>query len=99
MLKDDDAKDKLMAEIFKALAHEYRIKMLRIIMNSEKPLHIKALTEMLNADYPIVYKHIKILEKAGIIGIFMVGRSRVPYVKRKEELSKLLEDLVNIVKQ
>jgi len=99
MLKDDDAKDKLMAEIFKALAHEYRIKMLRIIISSEKPLHIKAIAEMLNLNYEVVYKHIKILEKAGIIGIFMVGRSRVPYVKRREELSKLLEDLVNIIKQ
>ncbi len=88
--------DKIMAEIFRALAHEYRIKMLKIIMGSEKPLHIKALAEVLNLDYAVVYKHIKILEKAGILGEFVVGRSRVPYVKKKEELFKLLEDLVKL---
>ncbi len=99
MSKIYNENEKLIAEIFKALAHEYRIKMLKAIMNSEKPLHIKALSEILNADYAVVYKHIKILEKAGILGVFVVGRSRVPYVKKKEELSKLLEDLANIIKQ
>ncbi|MGC8568476.1 MAG: ArsR/SmtB family transcription factor [Nitrososphaeria archaeon] len=82
--------------ITKALSHRDRLRIIKILMEAEKPFHIKALTELLKIDYPSMYKHIKMLEKSGIIGIFVVGRSRVPYIKKKEELKKLLEDLVKL---
>ncbi len=96
-MQNNSNNEKLLADILKALANEDRIKILKLIINSDKPLHIKALTELLKTDYANVYKNVKILEKAGILGVFVVGRSRVPYVKKKEELAKLFDQIGKII--
>jgi len=66
-----------LSSIFSALSNPIRLKILSIISETKRPLHIKAVAKTLQMDYAAVYRHIDILKKAGLVQIFEVGRSRV----------------------
>jgi len=76
-----------LSKVFNALGNPIRLKILLIVNETKRPLHIKAVAKTLQMDYAAVYRHIGILKKAGLIQIFEVGRSRV--------LSPLHTDVVN----
>ncbi len=80
--------------LLKSLANENRLKILQVIMTSQQPIHIEGLSRILDKDYSAVYRDVTALESVGILGIYIVGRSRVPYIRKKEELNKLF-DLIN----
>ncbi|MCL4344055.1 MAG: winged helix-turn-helix transcriptional regulator [Nitrososphaerota archaeon] len=80
--------------LLKALANENRLKILQVLTASQQPIHIEGLSRILGKDYSAVYRDVETLEKAGIVGIYIVGRSRVPYIRKKDELNKLF-DLIN----
>jgi DNA-binding transcriptional ArsR family regulator len=73
--------------IFNALSNPIRLKILSIISETKRPLHIKAVAKTLQMDYAAVYRHVEILKEAGLVQIFEVGRSRV--------LSPLHSEVVN----
>jgi DNA-binding transcriptional ArsR family regulator len=75
--------------IFSALGSPVRLRILAIICETKRPLHIKAVAEVLQMDYAAVYRHVGILKKARLVQIFEVGRSRV--------LSPLHADLIEQV--
>ncbi len=79
------------ALLFKALGNRERLKIIELLATAQTPLHIEGIARQLNEDYASVYKHLEELEKAGVIGVYAVGRSRVPYLKKKEELLSLLD--------
>lgn len=66
-----------LSKIFAALANPIRLKILSLISETKKPLHIKTVARTLRMDYAAVYRHIAVLKKAGLLQIFEVGRSRV----------------------
>ncbi|HKZ93521.1 MAG TPA: winged helix-turn-helix domain-containing protein [Candidatus Bathyarchaeia archaeon] len=72
--------------VFSALGNPVRLKILAIINETKRPLHIKAVAKALQMDYAAVYRHVDVLKRAGLVQIFEVGRSRV--------LSPLHPDLV-----
>ena len=72
--------------IFNALGNPIRLRILSLVKETKRPLHIKAVAKALQKDYAAVYRHIDVLKKAGLVKIFEVGRSRV--------LSPLHADLV-----
>lgn len=72
--------------VFSALGNPVRLRILIMLMETSKPLHIKAVSRNLKMDYAAVYRHVNVLQRAGLIDIFEVGRSRV--------LSPLREDLI-----
>jgi len=76
---------------FSALGNSSRLRIIELLLSSQKPLHVKGIARLLGADYAVTYRHIEKLEEVGILGIYEVGRSRVPYLKNKEELKKILE--------
>lgn len=80
------AEQKILSGLFNALGNPVRLKILSIISETKRPLHIKAVAKTLEMDYGAVYRHVDILKKAGLVQIFDVGRSRV--------LSPLQVDLV-----
>lgn len=45
-------------------------------------MHIKAIAQVLKKDYAAVYRHVKVLENNGLVGVYEVGRSRVIYLKK-----------------
>src|SRR5579883_2995664 len=76
---------------FSALGNPSRIKIIELLLSSQKPLHVKGIARLLGSDYAVTYRHIEKLQKAGILGIYEVGRSRVPYLKHKEELKEIIK--------
>ncbi len=63
--------------IFAALGNAIRLRILLMLMDSKKPLHITAVANNLRMDYGGVYRHVEVLREAGLLQIYEVGRSRV----------------------
>jgi DNA-binding transcriptional ArsR family regulator len=63
--------------MFGALGNPVRLRILLMLMDSAKPLHITAVASNLKKDYGGVYRHVEILRNAGLIQVYDVGRSRV----------------------
>lgn len=79
------------SNIFGAIGNPIRFEILVLVNETERPLHIKAVAKLLKKDYAAVYRHVKILEKNGLIRIYEVGRSRVLYARNAELIKKLIE--------
>jgi DNA-binding transcriptional ArsR family regulator len=62
---------------FSALGNSVRLRILLMLMDSKKPLHITAVASNLKMDYGGVYRHVEILRRAGLLQVYEVGRSRV----------------------
>ena len=84
-----------LSAIFGALGSTTRLRIIEIIRKTERPLHIKAIAQMLKKDYAAVYRHIGVLENCGLIGVYEVGRSRVIYLKK----AALVKECVGIVQK
>lgn len=57
--------------LFKALSSESRIKIIKKLLN--KKLHVSELSRELKLSKPVVSRHVKILEKAGLINRKKIG--------------------------
>lgn len=79
------------SKIFSALGNDIRVKILLLISETRKPLHIKAVAKALNMDYAALYRHVKVLQRSGLLEIFEVGRSRVLSLKNREMVEQLIE--------
>jgi DNA-binding transcriptional ArsR family regulator len=79
-----------LSNVFNALGNPVRLRILQLVSETKRPLHIKAVAETLRMDYGAVYRHINVLKEAGLVQIFEVGRSRVLSLLHSELLSQLL---------
>ena len=75
MAASDDLKSA--SQIFSALGNIVRLRILLMLMDSKKPLHITAVASNLKMDYGGVHRHVEVLRNAGLLQVFEVGRSRV----------------------
>jgi DNA-binding transcriptional ArsR family regulator len=75
MSTSDDLKS--VSTMFAALGNTVRIRILLMLMDSKKPLHITAVASNLKMDYGGVYRHVEVLRNAGLLQVYEVGRSRV----------------------
>jgi DNA-binding transcriptional ArsR family regulator len=83
--------------IFSALGNPTRLKIVEIVSETERPLHIKAVAQELKKDYAAIYRHVRVLEENGLVGVYEVGRSRVIYLKNSElikECSRLVKKML-----
>jgi ArsR family transcriptional regulator len=78
------------AGVLGALGNRTRLRIVKLIAESDKPLHIKALSSALKVRYSAIYRHVVTLRKAGIVTVHEVGRSRVVALRRQKELDDLL---------
>jgi len=85
------------SRLFEALGNKTRLKILLMVADSKRPLHIKAVAESLKMDYAAAYRHVKALEEAGIVEIYEVGRSRVLSLKNQEWLMGLLLKIAEVI--
>jgi DNA-binding transcriptional ArsR family regulator len=83
------------SELFSALGSPTRLKIIELVSEIKRPLHIKAVAEVLKKDYAAVYRHVRVLEKNGLVGVYEVGRSRVIYLKNNE----LIKECVGTAKK
>ena len=90
----DERELRQVSAVLSALGSITRLRIVELVSETERPLHIKAVAQALKKDYATVYRHVKVLEKCGLIGVYEVGRSRVIYLKH----AKLIEECVRTVK-
>ena len=77
--------------VLSALGSPTRLRIVELVSETERPLHIKAVAQMLKKDYATVYRHIKVLQKSGLVGVYEVGRSRVIYLKNVELIKQCVQ--------
>jgi DNA-binding transcriptional ArsR family regulator len=82
------------ATTFAALGNNVRLRILLMLIDSKKPLHITAVASNLKMDYGGIYRHIEVLRDAGLLQVYEVGRSRVLSPLNVE----LLRDLISKAK-
>lgn len=83
--------------VFAALGNPTRIKILLLVSETKRPLHIKAVAKALGMDYAAVYRHIQVLQENGLLEAYEVGRSRVLSPKRMELVRQMMEIANKIV--
>ena len=91
----DEQELRQVSAIFSALGSPTRLRIVELVSETERPLHIKAVAQVLKKDYAAVYRHVKVMEKSGVVGVYEVGRSRVIYLKNAD----LIKECVRIVKK
>lgn len=65
------------SRVLKALGNIVRFKILLMLAETKRPLHIEAVARNLGMDYGAVYRHVKVLREANLLEVYEVGRSRV----------------------
>ena len=91
----DELELRQVSAVFSALGSPTRLKIVELVSETERPLHIKAVAQALKKDYAAVYRHVKVLETCGLVGVYEVGRSRVIYLKNAE----LVKECIRIVQK
>ncbi len=91
----DEQELRQVSAIFSALGSPTRLRIVELVSETERPLHIKAVAQVLKKDYAAVYRHVKVMEKSGLVGVYEVGRSRVIYLKNAD----LIKECVRIVQK
>ena len=91
MLSSRENETKKISRIFNALGNETRVKIILLVKETKRPLHIKAIAQMLGIDYAALYRHVQVLDKCGVVEIYNVGRSRVLELKNADALNQLIE--------
>lgn len=77
--------------VFNALGSVVRLRILRMLIETKKPLHIMAVARNLNMDYAAVYRHVHVLRTARLLEVFEVGRSRVLTPRKPDLIAELLQ--------
>ena len=91
----DESELRQVSAVLSALGSPTRLRIVELVSETERPLHIKAVAQVLKKDYATVYRHVKVLEKSGLVGFYEVGRSRVIYLKNAD----LIKECVRIVQK
>jgi len=79
------------SDLLNALGSPTRLKILLTVQETNRPLHIEAVSKALKMDYAAVYRHVKVLQKSGLIEVYEVGRSRVLTVKNADTVKQLIQ--------
>lgn len=101
MVKDLFTEEEIrrVSALLSALGNPTRFKIVMLVSETRRPLHIKAIAEMLEGDYAAIYRHVKVLEGSGLIGIYEVGRSRVLYPKDEDTIRLILEFVEKVIRK
>jgi len=79
------------SSLLTALGNPTRLKILLLIGETKRPLHIEAVAKTLKMDYAAVYRHVKVLQGSGLLEVYDVGRSRVLTLKNAEFIKQIME--------
>jgi DNA-binding transcriptional ArsR family regulator len=79
------------SRVFDALGNPIRLRILLLVGESKRPLHIKAVARALGMDYAALYRQVKILKERNLIEIYEVGRSRVILPINTELLNQIID--------
>ena len=91
MVPEDDLRTA--STIFNALGSVVRLRILKMLIETKKPLHIKAVARNLNMDYAAVYRHVHVLRTARLLEVYEVGRSRVLTPRKPDLIRDLIQKM------
>ena len=77
--------------VFNALGSVVRLRILRMLIETKKPLHIKAVARNLRMDYAAVYRHVHVLRTARLLEVYEVGRSRVLEPRKPDLIGEMIQ--------
>lgn len=78
------------AGVFNAMGNLVRLRILKMLLETKKPLHIRGVARSLKIDYAAIYRHVMVLRASKLIVIYEVGRSRVLSPTNKDALEDLI---------
>jgi DNA-binding transcriptional ArsR family regulator len=81
-------------EVFSALAHEARRRVLVVLLGRHGQMTAGQIVERFSCSWPTMTKHMKILEKAGLIHVEKVGRERL-YILDRQKLHRVVGGWLN----
>jgi DNA-binding transcriptional ArsR family regulator len=76
-------------QVFSALAHEARRRVLVVLLGRQGQMTAGQIVERFSCSWPTMTKHMKILEKAGLIYVEKVGRER-HYILDRQRLQRIV---------
>jgi DNA-binding transcriptional ArsR family regulator len=79
------------SQVLKALSNIVRLKILIMLDETKRPLHIEAVARNLRMDYGAIYRHVNVLKEAHILEVYEVGRSRVLSPTNMELVRQFIE--------
>jgi len=85
--------------VLSALGNPTRLRIVDLVGETKRPLHIKAVAQALKKDYATVYRHVKVLQKSGLVGVYEVGRSRVIYLRNVELIKQCIQTAQKMVQK
>jgi DNA-binding transcriptional ArsR family regulator len=88
-MKEEDVEKA--AAVFNALGNQTRLRILTLVSETPRPLHIMAVAKGLDLDYAALYRHVRILKDQGLLEVYEVGRSRVLTIKDAKKLGQIIE--------
>ncbi len=94
MLPEEDLRTA--STIFNALGSVVRLRILKMLIETKKPLHIKAVARNLNMDYAAVYRHVHVLRTARLLEVYEVGRSRVLTPRKPDLVRELIQRMKEV---
>ena len=89
MLPEEDLRTA--STIFNALGSVVRLRILKMLIETKKPLHIKAVARNLDMDYAAIYRHVHVLRTARLLEVYEVGRSRVLTPGKPDLVQELIQ--------
>ncbi len=87
------------SRVSRALGNPTRLRIVDLISETKRPLHIKAVAQIMKKDYAAIYRHVKVLENNGLLGVYEVGRSRVLYSKNVELIKQFIQIAKRMVRE
>lgn len=87
------------SKILNALGNLARLRIIKILSETKRPLHIKAVSRELKLEYTSVYRHIEVLRRNKLVETFAVGRSKVVALRKPNLISNLLSESKKIIEQ
>jgi ArsR family transcriptional regulator len=93
----DEQELRQVSRVFSALGNPTRLRIVELVSETERPLHIKAVAQVLKKDYAAVYRHIRVLERCGLVGIYDVGRSRVIYLQNWQLIKECIRKIKKVL--
>jgi len=79
------------AAFFKALGDEVRLRIVKELLRRKRCTCICELAKVAGRDQSVIFRHVKLLETAGIINTHNEGRYLMCCVKEPRRISRLLE--------
>ena len=79
------------AAVFNVLGNPTRLRILILVSETNRPLHIMAVAKALGLDYAALYRQVRILKEQGLVEIYEVGRSRVLIITDAKQLRQIVE--------